>query len=580
MGAQESEESCPTAIAKKLEFKFAKGTGVWHVYLMRFLITFGLGFALVLAACPAAPGQTAADGNVAGTWHFAGSAQLAGNTNFDNVKKILTLAPSIEFRNLSLERFSSWLAKSLFQATNDQSAAALRPLLDDLLSAETMSALGGTSQGPLNFIVALRLNDPRAQAWQAALPTVIGAPGQSFKAQDFTGQQWKLAGGQSFWIVRAKEWLLAGAGDDLAGVQTQYLQQISQKGRPGPALNQSWLEADLDWPRLTHWWPDLPAILQPARTKVTFTAPNQSILMKAQVVYPQAIPWKFDPWRIPTNIIRDPLISFTAGQDVAAYMNPGEALSKLTDNPLTGQYYVWAMGEMVLQTYGAWPVADATNSLRRIAAEAPEAFNPALKDLGAGELRWQPERKTLLWGNLSSIMSPALQVAPETNGQYLLVSFFPLVQRNKPAPEDLLQQIRGRTNLVYYDWEGTGQRLMPWRMFSSMLPVVPRMAPPATPGALTNNSPAAQRVRSALVVEENWLSGLTPMLMTDNTITEITRTGPAELTVVRQSPFALTSVELVLLSHWFTGTGRPPVNLSLLPPPAKVTGPGVPPTRP
>jgi len=70
------------------------------------------------------------------------------------------------------------------------------------------------------------------------------------------------------------------------------------------------------------------------------------------------------------------------------------------------------------------------------------------------------------------------------------------------------------------------------------------------------------------------------MLMTDNTITEITRTAPAELTVVRQSPFALTSAELVLLSHWISGMGRPPVNLSLLPPPAKVTGPGINPARP
>jgi hypothetical protein len=547
---------------------------------MRVLITFGLGVALFSALCPAASGQPAADLNVAATWHFAGAAQLANNTNFDNVRKILTLAPSLEFQNLSLERFSGWLAKSLFQATNDQPAAALRPLLDDLLSAETMSALGGTPDGPLNFIVALRLNDQRAQAWQAALPKVIGTPGQSFKAQDFTGWQWKLAGGQPFWIVRAKEWFLAGAGEDLAGLQTQYLQQISQTGRPGPALNQSWLEADLDWPRLTHWCPDLPGILKPARTRITFTAPDHSILMKAQVVYPQPIPWKFDPWRIPTNLIHDPLISFTVGQDIAAYMNPGEPLSKLTDNPLTGQFFVWALGEMVLQTYGAWPVADATNSLQRLGTEAPAAFNPALKELGAGEMRWQPERGTLLWGNLSAILSPALQVAPETNGQYLLVSFFPFMQRGKPAPDELFQQIRGRTNLVYYDWEGTGQRLMPWRMFSSILPVVPRMAPPAPASASTNNSAFAQRSRSALVVEENWISGLTPMLTTDNTITEITRTGPSELTVVRQSPFALTSVEILLLSHWLTGTGRPPVNLGLLPPPARVSGPGINPTRP
>jgi hypothetical protein len=547
---------------------------------MRFLNTFGLGFAFVLAGCPGATVHAAAEDNVAATWHFAGSAQLAGNTNFDNARKILTLTSSREFENLTLTQFSGWLAKSLFPATNDQSAAALRPLLDDLLTVETMSALGGAPQGPLNFIVALRLNEERAKAWQAGLPTVIGAPGLGFKALDFTGRQWKLAGGQSFWIVRARDWLLVGSGEDLGGLQTQYLQQISLKGRPGPALSQSWLEADLDWPRLARWWTNLPRILQPARTTITFTATDQSIFMKARVVYPQPIPWKFDPWRIPTNIVRDPLISFSAGQDIAAYMNSDEPLSKLTDNPLAGQFYVWSLGEMVLQTYGAWPVADATNSLRRIATEAPAAFNPALKEIGGGELRWLGEHNALVWGNLSAIMSPTLQVATETNGQYLLASFFPYVQRGKPAPDDLFQQIRGRTNLVYYDWEGTGRRLMAWEMFSSILPILPRMPLPPAASASTNKPAAVQIARPALVIEENWLNAIMPMLMTDNTITEITRTAPAELTVVRQSPFALTSAELVLLSHWISGMGRPPVNLSLLPPPAKVTGPGINPARP
>ena len=91
----------------------------------------------------------------------------------------------------------------------------------------------------------------------------------------------------------------------------------------------------------------------------------------------------------------------------------------------------------------------------------------------------------------------------------------------------------------------------------------------------TNNPAAPQRLRSPLTIEENWLTGVTPMLMADNTVTEITRTGPAELTVVRKSPFALTSLELVLLSHWLSGTGRPGVYPGLLPPPAKISGPGI-----
>ena len=64
--------------------------------------------------------------------------------------------------------------------------------------------------------------------------------------------------------------------------------------------------------------------------------------------------------------------------------------------------------------------------------------------------------------------------------------------------------------------------------------------------------------------------------MDHETITEITRTAPAELTVARKSPFGLTSLEIVLVSHWLSGTGSPGINPYLLPPPAKMTGPGIP----
>ena len=411
---------------------------------MRFLKTMGLvGLAAALAACSGTPCQAAAEDIAAATWHFAGGAALANNTNFDNVKKTLTLAASLDFQSLVLTRFSGWLGKSVFLTTNEEAAAALRPLLDDLLSAESLGAAGGAADGPLSFMVALRLDDARAQAWQAALPKAAGGPGQSFQAQGFTGRQWNLPGGQSFWLVRAKDWLLTGGGDGLRSLQTQYLQQISQQGRPAPALKQSWLEADVDWPRLARGLPNFPRLFQLARTKITFTAADQSLFMSATVIYPKPVPWKFEPWRVPTRIIRDRLISFTAGQDIAAFMDPAEPLAKLTDNPLTGQFYLWALGEMGLQSYGAWPVANATNSLQRVSTEAAAAFNAAFKAKGWGELLWQPERKTLIWANLCPILFPLLQVAPETNGQYPLASCFPLELRNKPAPERPLPTVHG-----------------------------------------------------------------------------------------------------------------------------------------
>ena len=547
---------------------------------MRSLNSLRFGFCVALAAAPAPCTLAAIDDNVAATWHFAGGARLADDTNFANVKKILALQTSLDFRDLALNRFSGWVASSLEFDTNAPSASLVRPLLDDLLASETLWGLGGASQGPLNFILAVQLDDKRAQLWQDNLRQALRSPGQSFKAGDLTGQRWNREGGKSFWILPARGWLLLGRGEDLQTLQNVFLQQLSQHGRPGPALSQSWLEADLDWPRLTHWAPDALFPFLPARTKITMTATNQTLRMMAKVVYPQPIPWKFDPWRIPSDIIRDPLISFTAGQDIAAFLNPDEPLSPLADNPLTGQYYVWALGEMGFQTYGAWPVDNATNSLQRIATQAPAALNPRLAKMKAGDLIWQPAQKTLVWGNFSTILGPYLQVAPETNGQYLLAGLFPLVVRGKPAPDELFQQIAGRANLVYYDWEGTGYRLRQWQLLSGILPMLPRFQPAPAAPAPTNGVAAARRTPKPIVIEENWIAGLTPMLMQENTVTEITRAGPAELAVVRKSSFAVTALELVVLSHWLSGTGSAGLNPTLLPPPAKVTGPGINPKSP
>ena len=531
---------------------------------MRFLKSAGVAAALVFTGCAGLFGQTPRGDNVAATWHFAGSAELAKNPNFDNVKKILTLAPSLEFQKLVLNRFSGWLGKSLFSATNDETVSTLRPLLDDLLANESFWVLGGTSNGPLNFIVAVRLDDPRAKAWQAALQKLKGPPG--------------------FRTMQPKGWFMVENGRDLEERMGQYLQQVTEQGRPGPALGKSWLEADIDWPRLSHWLPDSPYPLKPARTKITFTDTNHSLFMKALVIYPRPVPWKFDPWRIPTNIINDPLnslVSFATGQDIAAYMSDDEPLSRLTDNPLAGQFYVWALGVtgMALQTYGAWPVADAAASLQRLGTEAPAAFNPSLKKRGAGLLLWQPERHALLYSNLSKMPPVTLQVAPEPRGQYLMASIFPMLPGRKPPPDELYQQFLNRTNVVYYDWEGTGRRLEEWRLLSGMLPVLPPAPQPPPPAIASSNSPALPRTPPPLVVEENWLAGVTGLLMQENSVTLITRTAPAELAIVRQSPFAVTSLELVILSHWLSGTG-PAIDINLLTPKAKVTGPGIKPASP
>jgi hypothetical protein len=220
---------------------------------------------------------------------------------------------------------------------------------------------------------------------------------------------------------------------------------------------------------------------------------------------------------------------------MAAFLNMEPAFSRLDCNPLTNQFFVWAQNEMPFQTYMAWPVPNASNALQTLSIQAPAAFNPDLKRLDRGEVVWLPQRGRLVLSKRGMLV-PYVEVAPAKEGQFLLLSLFPLALDRKPAPEELWAQIKGRANLVYYDWEATGPRLQQWRLLSGMLLNLPQAG--------------SDETLDAAVLEEKWLNDIGAPK--GNTVTEITRTAPNELSLVRTSPLGFTGLELILLSDWIS----------------------------
>ena len=189
-----------------------------------------------------------------------------------------------------------------------------------------------------------------------------------------------------------------------------------------------------------------------------------------------------------------------------------------------------------------------------------------LKKIDGTELVWHAGQTQLLWTKLQ-LIAPFLQSASGSGGQFLLATLFSLTRGTRAAPSALWEQFKNRSDLVYYDWELTGPRLLQLRTLTQMLPVL------QWAGLSTDAQKSAGDERTRLNLEEHWLAGLTPEL--GNTVTQITKSGPSELKVVRKSPFVFTSLELVLLSHWLTGTPAGPINFALLPQ-AKMSGPGLP----
>jgi hypothetical protein len=536
-----------------------------------------LAAALASAFFPGALRGAGTTPTVALQYHFAGAADLAGNTNFDRVKRIFSLPPARRFQDLALDRWAGVLWSALQFDPGGDSAALLRPLLNDLLRAESAGSFGGRDKDRMDFVLAARLEAKSAAAWQKNLESALRGQGEPLTAEGFSGRRWTRPGNHAFWMLLARDWVVAGRGEDLLPVRAEYLQNIKRDNRPAPVAKDTWLSADVDWPMLATWAPLTNCPFKLARTALEVTARGGRLFATAHVSYPEALPWKSQPWRIPKGLVSGPLSSFTASQDLGAILKPDQTLSRLSSNPLAGQLFCWAMRGMVLQSYAAWPVADATNAVRKLGAEAPAILNPAVQARNHTELTWIPKSDQLLWSHLT-LIAPTVRPSHDSNGDFLLARVFPGDSPYVAASEQLWSQFQQRDNIVYYDWEITGLRLMQWRLLTEMLPVFP----PPTPGDIARRDKAARNAKppvmagqanTPLAITESWLAELAGPL--DNTITEVSRTSPTNLTVLRNSQFLFTGLELVMLSHWLADAPVGPIDYSLLPM-AKMSGPGLP----
>jgi hypothetical protein len=505
---------------------------------MKFGVRKFLRLCLVLATL-LWPGFRLGAANAAAEFHCAGMAQLAGNADLPSLQKAIA-APSWSLaRTLAEQKMSRLLAAGLNLETN--AATLLEPLLTDVLNGESAGRFDSKATNFLGFIVAVRADAARAQFWQDKLAKAIGKPGEKFSSSGFDGLRWKRGGSDSLWMIPAQGWLIAGRGENLLPWQMEYLQQIQQNGRPAPALNGKWLEADADFSQLTPWLADWMTLFKPARVEVSVATGQDILHTEATLVYPTDMPWTSGPWQMPKELVRGQVISFSAGQDVAAFLNQNRDFVELNGNPLTNQFYSWALGGFPLLTSMAWPQEDASNTLEQLAIQAPDSFSPILKDFNHTELHWASDDKKLTLDNLR-IANPSLTAVTNAAGEYLLLSIMPVPPTAPVAPDEIWNGINGRTNVVYYDWEQTGLRLQQWTMLGRML--------------LTKQRPLVGGLGRARRSDDAFFA--TMASLPGDTTTTITRVAPNELSLVRNGPVGFTGIELFLLAEWLNTSGLPP----------------------
>jgi hypothetical protein len=477
--------------------------------------------------------------------HWGGTAALNRGTNGTNLQKVLALPSTLEYRKetfAKLARMPQEVWKKSLPAGVDQSTL-LAPLLDDLWTNECLIELRGSPAKP-ELLLAAEIDDKRAELWNTNLRQVA--------------KGWKLGGESEVNVGSAKGWT-AGKGDFTihyarAGKWTlaafspgskRPFDAMLKSPRPVPSLNATIMELQTD-SRLGKLLPVLATYqIPPIDLKVSARGP--SLRTEGKLRYSDRLPIRLEPWKIATNLVAEPLISFTCAQGVAPILDqiPGFSKLRLKDPP--NQFCLWGLGAVHVQTYLTVPVTNPTNIVKEIAPRLPEMISVNITN-PPGQFLWISNRAEWVWSGLPMVI-PHLRPERAPNGDFLFAGLFPMGPRSNSAPAELLAQVIGRTNLVYYDWELTQERVMHALPLFQLYDIVNRRRPPTTN-----------------VVSQRWLREIVPYL--GNSVTEVTLTSPRELSLVRKSDVGLTGFELVMLSRWLDSPGFP---MDYEPPPLIIT---------
>ena len=264
--------------------------------------------------------------------HFAGAQKISANTNASAFTNEFCSPEALALRAQTATKLSGWLSGWLqtnLNTTVPGGAAKLRPLLDDLQSSEFFLEIRAAANGQPEAAIAIKLDLPRAQLWQANLKPF------------FAAATFKSAGG---WLVFDSNPALLGLGDKVA-------QRIS-------APPTDWLDLDVNWPRLAQWHPLLKELALP-ETQFAVTAPGDYFSISGKFFFPENLALNLEPWRIPTNTVHVPFNSFTAVRGFASWWQSQPWAQPYQITPTPNQIIFWSLPWAPFQTFASVPVPDA-----------------------------------------------------------------------------------------------------------------------------------------------------------------------------------------------------------------------------
>jgi len=486
---------------------------------------------------PPAPKPATAPAGPVFRLHFAGLNHIATNTSSAKLNTLLNSPEAVAARKQIHDRLAVTLPGTLFGATaaNTNTSALLRPLLDELAASkflyEAHDAQGATWMLTV-FLDASQRAKWSTNLWQAVgskpvvLPSMLGPSATAWSA--------KTSDGHLLTVAPFEDCLMVSRSSPSA--------PLPANPAPGkhPALSANLVDLTADLARLQPAL-DLPKAVAWPHFSVSVTAKGDALRSEASLKFASAAPWQLDAFRLPTNSVRDPLISFTAMQGFGDWLARVPEFKEWELKSAPNQFFTWARSDVPYNLLAAAPMPDASNTVVRAAPHALHTLGTNVAKAGVGRIAFTTNRTEIGWVGMP-ILVPFVRPAPEAGNDFLLfgsmAGIIPTGPNTNPPPAELLNQFLPRTNLVYYDWEITEAKLAQWvPIFQLTAMLSPN---PSFPGAAAANQ---------------WLRAVSPKL--GNTITEVTAVSPTELKAVRRSDLGLTAIELTWLARWLDNPAFP-----------------------
>lgn len=449
--------------------------------------------------------------------HFAGAGLALASGPGTKLKQIEALPATRELRQQVFEKLGRFAPQWLGFGAQTNLGAVIVPLVNDFWQHGGWIEVGG-AEAKRYTRLAIPVPEARRADWQKSLDQLKAG-----------------AGGRLAWTQEGR-WLLIVTGADAASRAAKFQQTVKASGIA--ALKpENWLEAQVNLPQLAPLL-ELPLQQDLPMMNLAFSNKGEEVRIAGTLDFAKPMSWRPEPWRIPVNLIKDPLVSFWAANGIAPWLEQTKPFGDLKLKTMPGQVYGWSQGGMPLLVYAAALVKDSTNLVSELAEKLPPVAFAQTGPKKVGDFFWRSNRAEIIWQGLP-IMVPRVRAASEGGGQYVTAEVFPLANKGSNAPPELFAQVSGKNNLVYYDWEITESRVASWRQVFQLLPLFSgtRQVPIDFPA-------------------QKWLQSVAPQL--GNTLTEVTYVSARQMNVVRRGHLGLTGYELTVLARAFDLWGMPP----------------------